>query len=87
MGPVYKVQGRQMGGERYSLLLLVMVLLLLLVVVVVDVVVVVILQKTEIVKHGCGTSHQTCGCCLKTTQLGQVTLSMWKRQIGKGSAY
>ena len=27
-------------------------------------------------KDGGGTGHQTCGCCLKTTQLGHVTLSM-----------
>ena len=26
------------------------------------------------------TGHQTCGCCSKATQLGQVTLSVWKER-------
>ena len=34
--------------------------------------------KHEIIIAGGRTGHQTCGCCLKATQLGRVTLSMWK---------
>ena len=69
-GPVSRVQGRQLGAERCSLLLLLAV--------VVDVVVVVILRKLQILKDGGGTGHQRCGRCSKATQLGQTTLSMWK---------
>ena len=61
-GPVSRVQGRQLRCERCSLLSLL--------VVVVDVVVVVILRKLQILKDGVGRGHQTCGCCLKATQLG-----------------
>ena len=64
-------RGDNWGGKRCSLLLL-------LAAVVVDVVVVVILRKLQILKDGGGTGHQMCGCCSKATQLGQVTLSMWK---------
>ena len=67
-----KVRGDSWGGERCSLLLLVIMLLFL--AMVIDVVVVVVLKKVQILKDGGGTSHQTCGCCLKTTQVGQVTL-------------
>ena len=34
----------------------------------------------QIIKDGGGTGHQTCGCCSKATQLGQVTLSVWKQR-------
>ena len=77
-----KVKGDNWGGEQYSLLLLVMMPLLLLVVV--DVVVVVVPQKLQNIKDAGGTGHQTFECCLKTTPLGQVTLSMWKRRTSKG---
>ena len=70
------------GGvcERCSLLLFVMMLLLL--AVVVDVVVVVVLKKLQTLKDGYGTGHQTCRCCLNITQLGQVTLYVWKQARG-----
>ena len=40
--------------------------------------------KIQMIKNGGGIGHQTCEYCLKTTQLGQVTLSIWKCQISKG---
>ena len=42
--------------------------------------------EIQIIKEWDEASHQSCGCCLKTTQLGHVTLSVWKRQISKGKA-
>ena len=69
-----EVKGDSWKGERCSLPLLVMMLLFL--AVVVEVMVVVVLKKVQILKDGGGTGHQTCKCCLKTTQLGQVTPSM-----------
>ena len=42
--------------------------------------------QNQIIKNGGGTGHQTHGCCLKMTQLGQGSLSMWKCQISKGPA-
>ena len=32
--------------------------------------------EIQIIKEGDGASHQSCGSCLKTTQLDQVTLSV-----------
>ena len=64
-------RGDSWGGERCSLLLLLGVL--------VDVVVVVVLRKLQMLKDGGGTGHQRCGRCSKATQLGQVTLSVWKQ--------
>ena len=43
-------------------------------------------KTTNYQKKGGGTGHQMCECCLKVTQLGQVTLSVWKRRTSKGSA-
>ena len=65
-------RGDSWGGERCSLLLLLAV--------VVDVVVVVVLRKLQILKDEGGTDHQKCGRCLKATQLGQATLSIWKQR-------
>ena len=58
-------RGDNWGAKRCSLLLLL-------------VVVVVVFIKIQILKDGGGTSHQRCGRCSKTTQLGQATLSVWK---------
>lgn len=44
------------------------------------VVVIVVLRKLKFFsKEGVGTSHLTCGYCLKTTQLGPTTLFRWKQ--------
>ena len=63
-----KFRGDNWGAERWSLLLLLAV------------VVVVVLRKLQILKDGGGTGDQMCGRCPKATQLGQVTLSMWKQR-------
>ena len=49
------------------------------VVVVLDVLVFVVLLNMQIIKDGFGTGHQTCGYCLKATQLGQGTLFVWNK--------
>ena len=61
-GPVSRVQGRQLGGDRCGLLLFLAV--------VVDVMVVVVLRKLQILKDGGGTGHQRCRRCSKAIQLG-----------------